>query len=341
MSVSNRSATTLATSATHLLAPPPGWQPICYAVLADGTLAVLAADVDLAGEHLRITAAFQASVSADPPSRLIELCITGTARIWMAASAGWTEGPAFPLETPFPKFDRFSDGRWLVAASRSGGEADARVLAPDGVVLDRLTLGDGIEHVAIDAEDRVWVGWFDEGMFGNDGWRVPGQEWPPSSNGVACFAADGTLLPLPVWPAEAGTIADCYALNVMGPGVWACPYTEFPLVRFIPGETARWWRTHNVAPKAIAVDGNHALLAGGYNKEASRLVLVELVGNGLGEKAPLLATWTLPLRRLPPSDNEWAPVWHRPSLLTGRGDTLHLVDDGCWYRWRVRDLVSS
>jgi hypothetical protein len=74
-------------------------------------------------------------------------------------------------------------------------------------------LGDGIEHVAIDAEDRVWVGWFDEGMFGNDGWRVPGQEWPPSSNGVACFATDGALLPLPVWPAEAGTIADCYALN--------------------------------------------------------------------------------------------------------------------------------
>lgn len=328
-------------SAMHLLAPPQGWQPICYAVLADGTLAMLAADVDLAGEHLRIREALQASISPNPPSRLFELCATGNAQIWLATSAGWTDGPAFQLETPFPKFDRFSDGRWLVVASRSGGEADARVLVPDGVVLDRLTLGDGIEHVAIDAEDRVWVGWFDEGMFGNDDWRVPGHQWPPSSNGVACFTADGALLPLPVWPVEAGTIADCYALNVVGPGAWACPYTEFPLVRFVPGKPARWWRTHIRGAKAIALDGNHALLAGGYQKEANRLALVDLVENGLGEQAPVIAAWTLPLRPPPPSDNEWAPVWHRPSLLTGRGDTLHLIDDSVWYRWRVSDLVSS
>jgi hypothetical protein len=137
------------------------------------------------------------------------------------------------------------------------------VLAPDGVILDRLTLGDGIEHVAIDAEDRVWVGWFDEGMFGNDGWRVPGQEWPPSSNGVACFTADGALLPLPVWPVEAGTIADCYALNVVGAGAWACPYTEFPLVRFVPGEDSVRPRGGNwfcgavvVPPCGVAVRGD-------------------------------------------------------------------------------------
>ncbi len=303
----------------HLFAPPQGWQPICYAVLADGTLAMLAADVDLAGEHLRIREALQASISPNPPSRLFELCATGNAQIWLATSTGWTDGPAFQLETPFPKFDRFSDGRWLVVASRSGGEADARVLAPDGVVLDRLTLGDGIEHVAIDAGDRVWVGWFDEGMFGNDGWRVPGHQWPPSSNRVACFTADGALLPLPVWPVEAGTIADCYALNVMGPGAWACPYTEFPLVRFVPGKPARWWRTHIRGAKAIALDGNHALLAGGYQKEANRLALVDLVENGVGEQAPVIAAWTLPLRPLPPSDNEWAPVWHRPSVARQSG----------------------
>ena len=159
------------------------------------------------------------------------------------------------------------------------------MLAPDGVVLDRLTIGDEIEHVAIDAEDRVRVGWFDEGMVGNDGWRVPGQEWSPSSNGVARFTADGVLLPLPGWPVEAGTIADCYALNVVGASAWACPYNKFPLVRFVPGEPARWWRTNIRGSKAIAVDGKHALLAGGYQKEANRLALVDLVENGVGEQA--------------------------------------------------------
>jgi hypothetical protein len=118
-------------------------------------LAILATDVDLAGEHQRMLAALQASTSA-PPSRLNQLAAGGVAKIWMMPSGGWTEGPAFPLETPFPRFDRFSDGRWLVVASR-------------------------------DAADCIWVGWFDEGIFGNDDWRVPGKEWPPSSNGVACL----------------------------------------------------------------------------------------------------------------------------------------------------------
>lgn len=341
MSVPHQAAVTQAASMAHLPTLNPNWQPVTYTVFADGTLAVLTADGDLAGEHQRIRAAFQTSVSPDPPSRLIELGAIGTARIWTLTEGGWIERATFPLETPFPQFDRLSDGLWLVAASRSRGEPNARVLAPDGLVLDRLTLGDGIEHLAIDAEDRIWIGWFDEGMFGNDGWQVPGLEWPPSSNGVACFANDGAVFPLPIWPAEAGMIADCYALNVMGPGAWACPYTEFPLVHFVPGKPVRWWRNTLAGPRAIAIEGKHALLAGGYGEEASRLVLVELGEPGLGEEAAVLATWVLPLRRLPPSDNEWAPVWGDPSLLTGRGDTLHLVDDGVWYRWRVRDFAFS
>jgi hypothetical protein len=341
MSVSDQSAAGQATSTTQLPALPTDWQPVCYAVLADGTLAVLATDVDLQGEYLRVTTAFETSVSPDLPSRLLELSTTGSARIWTAASAGWIEGPTFPLETPFARFDRFSDGRWLIAALRFGGKANARVLTSDGAVLARLTLGEEIEHVAIDLEDRIWVGWNDQGTFGNFGWQVPGQEWPPSSEGVACFLDDGSLVPLPDWPDEAESITDCYALNVMGPGVWVCAYAEFPLVRLVPGEPARWWRSDISGATAIAIDGEHVLLAGGYSTEANRLALLKLEGKGLGEQVPVLATWTLPLRPLPPPpDNGWAPTWDRPSLLTGRGDTLHLVDEGLWYRWRVRDLAS-
>jgi len=319
-----------------------GWQPVCYAVLADGALAMMTTDVDLVGEHQRINAAFRASTSPKPPSRLGELCAKGNAKIWTITPTGaWVAGPIFPLETPFPQFDMFGDGRWLVVASRTREDANARVLNSDGKILKRLMLGDGIEHVAVDGGHRIWVGWFDEGMFGNDDWRVPGQEWPPSSNGVACFAEDGDLLPLPHWPADAGTIADCYALNVTGAGVWVCPYTDFPLVHFALGEPTRWWRVGIVGAKAVAIDGAHAVLAGGYTNEANRLALVGLDGNGAGENASVLSTWHLPLRRLPPSDDNGAAVWHHPSLLTGRGDTIHLVDDGIWYRWRVRDLTRS
>lgn len=324
---------------TRLPALPPGWQAVVHAILADGTLAILATDADLAGEHRRLSAALRASTAPDPPIRLNEIAAAGTARIWTMAGTRWTEGPDFPLETPFPRLDRFSDGRWLVVASRSRGEPDARVLSRDGVLLDRFTLGDGIEHVAIDAADRIWVGWFDEGMF-NPNWRED-LGWPPASNGIACFAADGALLPLPIWPAEAGVIADCYALNAMGSGAWTCPYTDFPLVHFRPGEPARWWRNQLAFPHALAIDGTHALVAGGYNEEANRLALIALEGAGDGEEARLLATWHLPLRRLPTPASEWAPVWHSPTLLAGRGDMLHLVDDGIWSAWRVAEVMAA
>ena len=214
------------------------------------------------------------------------------------------------------------------------------MFAPDGALLARFMLGDGIEHIAIDSADRIWVGWFDEGMFGQE-WSVPGLEWPPCSNGVACFAPDGSVVDVPAWPKEAGIIADCYALTPTGSGVWTSPYTDFPLVRFVPGKPTRWWRSEIAGPKAIAVEGTHALVAGGYRDDAAQLVLIKLEGPGNGEEAIPIATWRMPLRPAPPAKNEWAPVWERPALLTGRGDTLHLIDDGKWFQWRVADAVAA
>lgn len=118
-------------------------------------------------------------------------------------------------------------------------------------------------------------------------------------------------------------------------------YTDFPLAHFRSGELARWWRSELQGPNAIAIDGAHALVAGGYRQEANRLALVALEGEGNGEDARLLGTWCLPVRRLPDPANEWAPVWNNPTLLTGRGDTLHLIDDGIWHRWRVADITAA
>ncbi len=186
--MSARSAAAASSSQVHIGKLPVGWQALSHAILGDGTLAVVGADVDLAGEHRRIDAALQtSSLHLEPPSRIFELATSGTALIWTAAPTGWSEGPKFPLETPFPILDRFGDGRWLVVGARSLDDADARVLCANGELINRFTLGDGIEHVAIDAANRIWVGWFDEGIFGNEGWRVPAKSglrrttaWPIS-----------------------------------------------------------------------------------------------------------------------------------------------------------------
>ena len=157
-------------------------------------------------------------------------------------------------------------------------------------------------------------------------------EWPPSSNGVACFTPDGSIVDVPTWPEEAGFIADCYALTPAGSGAWASPYTDFPLVRFVPGKATRWWRNEFAGAKAIAIDGNHMLLAGGYGSDAARLALVELDQRGSGEAAATLATWQMPLR-LAGSE--------KSMLLTGRSDTLHLIDGDRWHQWRVGDAVTA
>lgn len=323
---------------TRLSALPNGWQAIRHSVVEDGTLAVIATDVDLAGEWARIYALQE---RLDPPSRVSELVEAGTARLMTWDGTGWREELRVPLETPYLLIDRFADERWLVVGSRTDGMPNARLLAPDGTLLGRFMLGDGIEHAAIDSAGRVWVGWFDEGIFGNEGWRAGGEEWPPSGRGIGCFDAAGVLLPLPDFPSAAGMIADCYALTPVDEGAWACPYIDFPLLHLRPGQPARWWKSDLVGPKALAVNGSHALLAGGYGEEANRLALVSLEGVGQGEDARLLASWTLPLRRLPTPSNEWGPVWEHPTLLAGRGDTLHLVDAGVWYRWRVADVLDE
>ena len=316
---------------------PTGWQALQHAILSDGTLAVAATDVDLENEWARI---FASDGPVDPPSRIEQITNSGRACLLTWVADRWHRGPTFPLETPNPLVDRFSDGRWLVVGSRTLSEPNARVLAPDGELLARFMLGDGIEHIAIDSADRIWVGWFDEGMSG-EGWSVPGMEWPPYSNGVACFASDGSVVEVPSWPKQAGFIADCYALTPHGSGVWTSPYTDFPLVRFVPGKPTRWWRSELAGPKAIAVDGNRALVAGGYLDEEARLTLIGVEEPGNGEEGVPLGTWRMPLRPAPPARNDWAPVWESPALLTGRGDTLHLIDDGKWHQCRVADAVAA
>ncbi len=62
---------------------------------------------------------------------------------------------------------RFVDGRWLVVDSRTEDfEPNAHIFTPDGTFSHAFYAGDGIETVLIDAADRIWIGYYDEGVFG-------------------------------------------------------------------------------------------------------------------------------------------------------------------------------
>lgn len=130
----------------------------------------------------------------------------------------------------FPIVEQLPDGRWLIANARSDGNGNARLFGEDGTEERRFEFGDGIEHIKTDDEGRIWVGWFDEGVFGNGAWRLPGLKWAPSAHGIAAFDDRGALL----MHATLQSIADCYALNVIGAEAWACTYTDFPLWQMTP-----------------------------------------------------------------------------------------------------------
>lgn len=81
--------------------------------------------------------------------------------------------------------------RFLVVAARcrwrpEGPDRNALVYGSDGAVVAEYTFGDGVEDVLTTPSGSAWVGYFDEGVFGNYGWGGPGPE-PVGSCGLARF----------------------------------------------------------------------------------------------------------------------------------------------------------
>ena len=124
--------------------------------------------------------------------------------------------------------DLFSDGTLLIVQSRCLKDGDniernARRYNTNGQLIEAFTLGDGISHVQIDETDTIWVGYFDEGIYGNFGW-----EQPMGSYGLIAYSMNGQKL----WGGSNYEIIDCYALNVVSSKeVYFYYYDDFYLVQ--------------------------------------------------------------------------------------------------------------
>jgi hypothetical protein len=295
---------------------PAGWHVLNFKVLAGGRLAIVGANADL---H----AALRDDLAQKTVGEALRLASQATARVWTVQDDYLIEGAEFPLLEPFPIVDQFPDGRWLVANSRSNGSGNVRIFSKGCTEARRIELGDGIEHIKIDDQNRIWVGWFDEGIYGNDNWRLPGLKWAPSAYGIAAFDDHGAL----VKHAALEFSADCYALNVFGDGAWACTYPDFPIWQ-MSNDCERTWSTNLRGVRAIAVKYPHVLAAGGYEEDNNRVALLRLdegAAHSIGE-------W-----RLPFAIGFRAEV----SMIDGRDDELHVVEDQQWHRWRVTDFTGA
>jgi hypothetical protein len=218
------------------------------------------------------------------------------------------------LDLPVAQVQTLPDGQVLVTASRGGG---ATVFDADGEVVRRGNVRDGIEHVLTTPAGNIWIGYFDEGVYGGDSL---------AHHGIVRFTAD--LEPDWMYPFDTGfgPIDDCYSLNVEAETAWSCYYSGFPIVRMADATVTGWT---NAIPGATAlITGTDACaLIGGYGDHRDRVVIGNLTEGRYqptGERRLAMPDGRRPTGRL---------------LMIGRGPQLHVFDETTWYRLDLDDLT--
>jgi len=285
--------------------PPSGWYDYWYSVSHDGALALVRVDRDFTGlgpreHHL---------AWAETRLRLSTLRQGIESDAMETAASTW------------PQVERLSTGGWLVAASRAEpGVRNARIVDEGGLDALAFEAGDNIQSLFGTNSGVIWAGYGDEATGGA----------PPAGHGIASFTSGGECRWL--FNSADYEVFDCYAFSPSGEDVWACTYDEFPIIRIRDGQI-RLWANDLIGANAIAAEGDHVILAGGYpamqevNEDAAddRVALLRLDDR----RARVVAEVRLP------------EVAERDAFLSGRDGVLHIVVGGRWLQLAVKDWVSA
>ncbi|CAG0935008.1 hypothetical protein TFLX_03832 [Thermoflexales bacterium] len=222
------------------------------------------------------------------------------------------------------------DGEILLVCARSRyrGQDDydlnARVFSSDGKLKREFLLGDGIRDVQATHAGQLWVSYFDEGVFGNYGWKEP-----IGASGLVQWDKFGNRLYEFSPSFEWGTICDCYALNVVSNAeTWCYYYTEFPLVQIRNGRITAVWRGSISGSDGFLVWRDFVLFRGGYDDHD----LYHLVRLGKNDQMESVATYRL-------TDNEDTLL--TPEQIATRGCFLYLLQEASCYRLDLREIISG
>lgn len=105
------------------------------------------------------------------------------------------------------------------------GTTDKNAIITDkhGTTIRAFCLGDGIQDCIVTPDKKIITSYFDEGIFGNNGWDIPlGQ------NGIVVWNEFGDK----IWENKKYDICDCYAINIDDlSNLWFYYYTDFYLVK--------------------------------------------------------------------------------------------------------------
>jgi hypothetical protein len=227
------------------------------------------------------------------------------------------------------------DGQILVVGARckysveAGAERNAALYDAGGALIRTGTLGDGIKAVRCTEAGDIWVGYFDEGVFGNNGWGASHGRAPIGSSGLVRF--DATLQQ--VWECTLASlgwnpISDCYALELAGAEVWLCYYTDFNVARIREGEVSVWINETVAGARSLAVSGEHVGLIGGYLGEHDRIVIGRLADYKFHIESQA--------RIVLPGGAELPQSY----VAGGNGEITIVTDDGTVYRADFADWIG-
>lgn len=224
-----------------------------------------------------------------------------------------------PVSARFPRLCSLPDGGFVVADARSrDDDGQVRVFDALGRPSWAFRVGDGIEHLLTDEAGDLWIGYFDEGVFGD----------PLSAPGARRWSSTGTAL----WeyrpPAGGDLIADCYALNVGRAGAWVYPYTGFPLVEIRKDGSLRARTTEVNGAAGVAVHEGRVAFLGGYRGARDLLTFARLTDTSVETTRTALLTrpdGTGPARR---------------RRVVSRGSRLYVQEEP-YAEWFVFDVEAS
>jgi hypothetical protein len=246
---------------------------------------------------------------ADQPSD------SGTRMYLHDGDEGWHAVPLAGPAADHPLVDALPSGEILLVGTRcrrgSDGtvEHNAHVFDPAGAHLRSFCLGDGVEHLGVDAAGTIWVSYFDEGVFGNHGWNDP-----IGAAGLVRFDSHGRRIWTYSPPSGAGAIADCYALNVDSRTTWIYYYTDFPLVQISNGRARAYAPTPIRGAKALVTYRDEVVFIGAYGDPLT-LADCRLVDSTVQYRDDALVL-----------DADGAPL-HMFVPITARGSRLYLQTD--------------
>ena len=224
-------------------------------------------------------------------------------------------------------------GDVLLATARSSTDREflnARIYSPSGELKIAAHIGDGIAHLQTTTRGEVWVGYFDEGVFGDLGRNGRGTK-PIAASGLVRFNSRLE----PVWEFEVDRekfpdgraaseeqIADLYALNVTDDRVLALSYTSWTLLD-IRDRDIDYVRTNASGCQHVLAHKNSFAFIGNY-KQRDEVTFGSIVDD---EFVPQTRN-SLPTPSAQGSDGMWATQ-------IGRGSTLHVFYEGIWSKHRL------